>query len=42
MHQTDAAQRESMGRFLQPQVSEDYLAVIEDFDKAEVGLQLSR
>ena len=33
MHQTVAAQRESMGRFLEPQVSEDYLAALEDFDK---------
>ena len=34
MHQTIAAQRESMTVFLEPHVSEDFLTVIEDFDKA--------
>lgn len=33
MHDTVSAQRESMRTFLEPNVSEDFVAAIEDFDK---------
>jgi hypothetical protein len=35
MHDTVAAQRESMRAFLEPNASEDFLAVIEGFDEAD-------
>ena len=35
MHDTVAAQRESMRTFLEPNVSEDFIAVVEDFNKAD-------
>ena len=38
--QTVAAQRESMRMFIEPQVSEDFLAVIDSYEKAEPAQQL--
>jgi len=40
MHQTVAAQHGSWGKFLEPQVSEDWLAVLEDFAKAAPAQRL--
>ncbi len=40
MHDTVAAQRESMRAFLEPNVSEDFIAVVEDFDKTDPAQRL--
>jgi hypothetical protein len=40
MHDTVAAQRESMRTFLEPNVSEDFIAVIEGFDEADPAQRL--
>ena len=40
MHDTVAAQRDSLRAFLEPNVSEDFLAVIQDFDNADAAQRL--
>ena len=40
MHETVAAQRDSMRMLTEPQLSEDYLAVIEDYDGATPAQRL--